>query len=153
MPKGSNVVPTIAAAFRAHQATILDLLHQARALFADGRIPSRPQQRASRAAIGDALDDYQAFKHHNVYDPVIAGGSSDAPTAAALKDDCIALSQEYAAYADRPDDDPAASRSATLEMATNVTLAMIREFELVQQMAVYRLLADRPVERDHGGGG
>ena len=144
---------TIAAAFRDHQTGILDRLDDARRLLNAPVTPPATSLDESRAGIGEAAASYQAFKHHDVYDPIVAGDGDDAAAAAALKADCIALSDDYRAY------DAAARagaaggfdtyRLATLAVADQIRLALIREFELVQQLSVYRDYADRPAT-DHG---
>ncbi len=140
---------TIAAAFRRHQSAILDQIDETRSLLVGDPCPPKPALDGQRAVIGDALADYQSFKHGEVYNPIIAGGSADAPAAAALKADCLSLSESYDAYRalydPEPGPDRAADREATLDMTTTVTLALIREFELVQQLDIYRILATKQV--------
>ncbi|MDP1027309.1 hypothetical protein Q5H91_08800 [Sphingomonas sp. KR1UV-12] len=141
-------MPTIAAAFRDHQTAILDRLEEAGSLLEDSGRPSGDRLDASRNGIGDALTAYQRFKHCEVYDPIITAGGADAPAAAALKADCEALARDYQAYCtgvEAGDGVLASYRRATLDMATRVKHALIREFELVRQLTVYPDYATRPV--------
>ncbi|WP_375426962.1 hypothetical protein [uncultured Sphingomonas sp.] len=81
-----------------HQTVIHDILRR------DEQVLRSPERNAealarSRWALARAIIAYQAFKHHEIFDPVMRRGSpADAAAARRLKAECIASGDAFRTY-------------------------------------------------------
>ncbi|MGP7795687.1 hypothetical protein [Sphingomonas sp. CLY1604] len=85
-----------------HQAGIRANMDRAARLLAIGGAPDMAGLARLRWELVRLLAAYQMFKHREIFDPHIAGGSADrARTARALKVDCLALGEEVRRFVAR----------------------------------------------------
>lgn len=80
-------------------ARALLMLNRARALVAAERSDCIDLLNARRAALGVHLQQYQRFKHGQIFDPVVSRGQpSSRVIARTMKVDCLTLGEDFAAY-------------------------------------------------------
>lgn len=80
-------------------ARALVSLNRAKALVVAERSDCVELLTARRATLSTHLQNYQRFKHNNIFDPVMLFGlSSSKVVARTMKVDCVALGEEFAAY-------------------------------------------------------
>ncbi|RYF06122.1 MAG: hypothetical protein EOO77_27350 [Oxalobacteraceae bacterium] len=74
-------------------------MNRARALVEAERLDCIKLLTARRVALAAHLQNYQRFKHNNIFDPVMLFGlSSSKVVARSMKVDCLALGEEFASY-------------------------------------------------------
>jgi hypothetical protein len=79
-----------------HQAKALEIIRRGDTLLAPGAEPNPGLLVQSRWELTRILGAYQAFKHHELFDPIIRNGSPDkVPLAEQMKRECVAIGEEY----------------------------------------------------------
>lgn len=83
----------------AYVARTLVSLNRARALVEAERSDCIDLLTARRVTLAAHLQNYQHFKHNNIFDPVMLFGlSSSKVVARSMKVDCLALGEEFTSY-------------------------------------------------------
>lgn len=79
-----------------HQAKALEIIQRGDRLLAPDAVPDTQLLVQSRWELTRILAAYQAFKHHELFNPVIRSGPPDkARLAEQMKRECIALGDDY----------------------------------------------------------
>ena len=90
------------AALDDHQAKIVAIVRRGDALLAVDARPDPALLSQKRWELTRLLSAYQAFKHHQLFDPVVrTGPPARARVASQMKAECIALGEEYRAHVAR----------------------------------------------------
>jgi hypothetical protein len=85
-----------------HQAKALRVIDRGDVLLAPGADPDTAQLVQSRWELTRILGAYQAFKHHELFDPIIRCGTPDkVKLAEQMKLECIAVGIEYRTHVER----------------------------------------------------
>ncbi|KKC24198.1 hypothetical protein [Sphingomonas sp. SRS2] len=85
-----------------HQAKAFDIIKRGDVLLAVNAIPDQGLLSAARWELTRVLGAYQAFKHHELFDPIIRNGPPDkARLAEQMKAECIAIGEDYRGHVAR----------------------------------------------------
>lgn len=122
---------------------VLSLLDRARPLL-DGRDAGSWSALAPfRAELGAALQALQIYKHHEIFDPIIAEGGSRTAIAKQLKVECIQLGLEYETYKRTWVSADIDARWPEYRLAGLAMMRQIRE-RMAEQHKAIRLLYESP---------
>lgn len=83
-----------------HQDSILSMMRTAEPLLRSASLRDIPALSRGRWSLMRALSEYQQFKHQHIFDPAIGRAAlGSAQRAERMKRACIAMGDEYRAYA------------------------------------------------------
>lgn len=128
------------AELEAHQAKALEIIARGDVLLAPGALPQPEMLSRSRWEMMRVLGAYQAFKHHQLFDPIIRTGPPDkASIAQQMKAECIAIGEDFRAHAARCADldIPAcwdSYRPTVAKMLARIKAHLIRERWVAERM-------------------
>lgn len=131
---------TLLARLDEHQAKALEILRRGDVLLAPGATPDPPLLVQSRWELTRVLGAYQAFKHHELFGPIMRSGPPEkARLAEQMKAECIALGDEYRDHVARCTnlDIPAhwdSYRPAVARLLARIKTHMARERWVVDSM-------------------
>ena len=124
---------TLLARLDEHQAKALEIIRRGDVLLAPDAAPDQGLLSQSRWELTRVLGAYQAFKHHELFNPIIRNGPPDkARLAEQMKAECTALGDDFRAHVARCTnlDIPAhwdSYRPAVVKLLARVKAHMTRE--------------------------
>ncbi len=123
-----------------HQAKALEIISRGDVVLAPGALPQTEMLSRSRWEMMRVLSAYQAFKHHQLFDPIIRSGPPDkAAIAQQMKAECIAIGEDFRDHAARCAnlDIPAhwdSYRPTVARMLARIKTHLIRERWVAERM-------------------
>ena len=124
----------------AHQARALEIIARGDVLLAADAVPQPALLSQSRWEMTRILSAYQAFKHHQLFNPIIRHGPPDkAKIAEQMKAECIVLGEDFRAHVGRCTNlDIVAHwdsyRPAVVRLLARLKVHMAREFWVAERM-------------------
>jgi hypothetical protein len=129
-----------------HQMKALEIIARADVLLAPGAVPQLPLLSQSRWEFTRILGAYQAFKHHQLFDPIIRTGPPDkAAIAQQMKAECVAIGEDYRAHVARCANLDIAAHWDSYRPAVAKLLARIKAHLIRERWVAERMLLP-PVE-------
>ena len=126
-----------------HQRAVLAIMNGGEALLTGNARPVVEIARA-RWALTRALTAYQLFKHHEIFDPVIAGNTgADAVRAARMKKACLALGEDWKRYVQRWSATDVDGQWSTFQPAALTMIGRIRGHIARERVEAAALLGGR----------
>lgn len=134
-----------------HQAKALAVIRRGDRLLAPDAQPEPGLLSQSRWELTRILGAYKAFKHHELFDPIIRNGPSDkARLAGQMKGECEAVGAEYLAHVAHCTNLDivahwASYRPAVVKLLARVRTHMARERWVVDSLLLAPSIAERPL--------
>lgn len=141
-----------------HQAKALEIIKRGDRLLAPGAVPDTTLLVQSRWELTRILGAYQAFKHHELFNPIIRGGPADkAKLAEQMKRECMAIGDEYRDHVARCTNLDIARhwdsyRPAVARLLARIKSHMARERWVTESLLLGGAGTDRPSLRLVAGG-
>ncbi|MES2496165.1 MAG: hypothetical protein V4618_08625 [Pseudomonadota bacterium] len=131
-----------------HQAKALAVIRRGDVLLAPGAVPDQLQLSQSRWELTRILTAYKAFKHHELFNPIIRNGPPDkARLAEQMKRECEALAADFLDHVSRCTNLDIAAHWSSYRPAVAALLARVNAHMARERWVVDSLLLVAVAER------